>query len=80
MADLPIGRAIRRVRRQRKLTQAQLAAKMGLSYSNVSKVEREYIGRSPRMDTFDQFAIALEITPWELMLVACNLRERLETR
>jgi transcriptional regulator with XRE-family HTH domain len=59
-----IGNAIRRRRRQLDMSQAELAARMGVSREAVSQIER---GRAPSLNRLRSIADALGVTPASLM-------------
>ena len=59
-----IARLIQR-RRERRLTQKQLAARSGIGQAEISKIER---GRkSPTLETYSRLAIALDLTSEDLV-------------
>jgi transcriptional regulator with XRE-family HTH domain len=78
MADIPIGKAIRKVRKERGILQKELAGLLGMIDPNgVYQMER---GRNnPNLDTIDHYCVALQVEPWHLMKIACELRAELET-
>lgn len=66
MTERRIGAVVRRLRRQRKLTQAQLAARAGLSQGHLSHVERgERL--NPGMTSLKRLARALDVSIGELL-------------
>ncbi len=61
MTDPGIGPRLRRVRRARDVTQAQLAEQTGFAISTIGRIEK---GReSPRIETLFKLAQALGIDP-----------------
>ena len=76
--DLPIGQAIRDLRIYRGLSQADLADRMGCERQFINKHEQNK--HTPVMDTFDRFAIALNIQPWKLLRYAQKLRKQMEAK
>lgn len=65
MAKLPIGAAIRRAREFRRLSQKQLALKMGCPRTYLTKVENGY--SFPHFDNFLRIAKALDVEAWRLL-------------
>ncbi len=57
--------SLRSVRRQRALTQRQLAARAGTGQRTISKLER--LEREAHASTVQKLATALRVTPVELM-------------
>lgn len=71
--DIPIGKAIRTLRRNLRLTQEQLATRMDCPRIYVSKIE---CGKNtPLLEQVDRFAQALRVEPWVLVYDACILRQ-----
>lgn len=62
MLSAEIGKLIKRARRKRGLSQAQLAARIGLAdHSSISKLEK---GRwNPSLEIIDKIAAALQMEP-----------------
>jgi transcriptional regulator with XRE-family HTH domain len=76
MADLPIGLAVRRVRRRKKMTQIQLAKITGFPRTYICNAERG--AKHPQIDNMCLFADALQMEPWQLVYIACQIRKKLE--
>jgi HTH-type transcriptional regulator/antitoxin HipB len=53
-----IGSLLKRARTNRKITQEQLAAQLGINKSNISKIEKD--GSSIKMETFLKLMDALQ--------------------
>jgi transcriptional regulator with XRE-family HTH domain len=66
-----LGRAIRRVRGERRLTQEQLAHKSGLHPTYVGGIERGE--RNPSYANILKLAASLDVKPWELLRDADDL-------
>ena len=62
---MKVGGHIRRLRGARKLSQAALARRAGLSRMHVIRIERDAI--SPTLDTLEQIAKALGMTVRNLL-------------
>ncbi len=60
------GEVLKEVRRERGLTQEQLAERSGCHRAHVSWIERQR--RSPTVDMIFQLARGLDVTPSELIL------------
>ena len=56
---------IKELRQARKLTQQQLAEKVGLSYTNLGRIEKGERGLD--MEYIPAFAAALDVKPYELL-------------
>ncbi len=66
---LEVGKKIRALRTERKLTQDGLAEKAGIDYKYIQKIE----GKKPpaiRIDTIGKIAKALKVSPSELLQVS----------
>ena len=74
-----LGRRIKELRVQKKLTQAQIAELVGIDPKHQSCIEN---GRNfPSSDLLDKYANVLDINPWVLMNFEHNLpREMLESK
>ena len=64
-ANRSFGRALRRARRERDLSQDALARKAGVGAKHLSELERG--NKAPRLTTFLGLAAALDLTATELM-------------
>ncbi len=60
-----VGRNAERIRRERGLTQEQLAERSGLSQQYISGLERGQ--RNPTIVTLYELAVAMDVTPVELI-------------
>ena len=60
-----IGEGLRKQRTLRALTQAELAARAGVTTATVARIERDEI--EPRMTTLRKLAQGLEVDPAELV-------------
>jgi transcriptional regulator with XRE-family HTH domain len=61
---IPLGRAVRELRSERKLTQEELAHRISLTVGQLSKIERGLV--SPRWATVTRIAEGLGLKPVEL--------------
>jgi HTH-type transcriptional regulator, competence development regulator len=73
-----IGRRIRELRRQRNLTQRQLAARAGLDSTYLSKIENNRLEHTPSIKAIQDLARALDVDELELMELANKLPSALE--
>ena len=65
-ARIKLGRRIKKLREEAKLTQEKLAMQVGIDYKYLQKIE----GKTPpaiRIDTIEKIAKALGITPSKLL-------------
>lgn len=78
-----VGQRIREIRKERNLTQRQLAEKVGINFTYLSRVENDRLDadQTPREETLQKIARALEADPDELLLLARRIpgsfRERI---
>ena len=57
---MTVGEKIRKIRKERRITQRELADMLGTTYQYVSAVERDE--RNPKTDTIKKFANALGVS------------------
>lgn len=76
MDDLPIGYAIKNVRESRKLTQLQVAERMGCDRAHVSRHELDRA--RPSLESFVRLCDAMGAEPWRVLRFMCRLRDQLE--
>lgn len=73
------GQKIRRLRKAKKITQAELAESVGVDFTYISKIENDKGIRLPAESTIRKLAMFLETDAEELILLAKkvpqNLRE-----
>jgi transcriptional regulator with XRE-family HTH domain len=62
---LAFGRTLRRIRRERDLSQEALAARAGFHPNHISDIERA--NKDPRLTTVLQLARALDLSPEDLI-------------
>jgi transcriptional regulator with XRE-family HTH domain len=60
-----LAQNIKKLRKQRKLSQEELAKKAGVTYSTLIKLESG-VNKNPTIKTIQQIAVALEVTLDEL--------------
>ena len=60
-----LAQNIKKLRKQRKLSQEELAKKAGVTYSTLIKLESG-VNKNPTINTIQQIAAALEVTLDEL--------------
>ena len=67
-----VGQRIREIRKQRNLTQRQLADRVGINFTYLSRVENDRLDdeQTPREDTLQKIARALRTDADELLLLA----------
>ena len=61
-----LAQNIKKLRKQRKLSQEELAKKAGVTYSTLIKLESG-VNKNPTIKTIQQIAAALQVTLDELM-------------
>lgn len=76
MADIQVGLAIRNIRINKGLTQRQVADRMGVERTYVTKIEMG--NHSPLMEQFVRFADALDEDPGEVLTYARKLQREVE--
>ncbi len=59
-----VGENIKRIRKDKRMTQRELAKKMGVTHTVISGYERGT--RKPKAETLSRIAEALEVPIWEL--------------
>ncbi len=64
------GQKIRRLRKSKKITQAELAESVGVDFTYISKIENDKSTRSPAEETIRKLAMFLETDAEELILSA----------
>lgn len=80
------GPRVREIRRQRQLTQRELASRLGVSFSYISKVENEklHFGEYPSEKFILKIADILKVDAEELLLLAdkvpATIRQRIRER
>lgn len=77
-----VGQRIREIRKERNLTQRQLAEKVGINFTYLSRVENDRLDadQTPREETLQKIARALETDPDELLLLARRIPEGFRKR
>ena len=67
-----IGQRIREIRKSRNLTQRELADRVGINFTYLSRVENDRLDdeQTPREETLQRIAKALRTDPDELLLLA----------
>lgn len=76
MADIQVGLAIRLTRLSRKITQTQVAERMGTCRSYILRVETSRV--MPGIEQFVRIADAMELEPAELLAYARQLQREAE--
>lgn len=76
------GERVRELRHQRRLTQRQLASRLGVTFTYLSKVENEHLahGDYPSEKFILKLADALEADEEELLLLADKVPESIRRR
>lgn len=77
-----VGKRIREIRKARNLTQRQLAEKVGINFTYLSRVENDRLDddQTPREDTLQKIADALETDADELLLLARRIPDAFRER
>lgn len=75
---MTLGEYIKELRRQRHLTQRQLAEKAGVDFSYLSKIENNRLEHTPSIKTLQDLARILEVDELELMELANKVPPVLE--
>jgi transcriptional regulator with XRE-family HTH domain len=76
------GRRVRELRTAKRFNQRALAARVGVSFTYVSRIENETLdfGPYPSEELILKLAAALEADPEELLLLAKKIPERIRRR
>lgn len=74
---LELGRFIKSRRQELSLTQDELAKRIGVNYTYISKIEKGRLPYSPSEETLRLLAKALEIEPLELLQKAEKVPDEL---
>lgn len=77
-----VGQRIRELRKSRNLTQRQLADRVGINFTYLSRVENDRLDdeQTPREETLQRIASALESDPNELLLLARRIPDAYRDR
>jgi len=77
-----VGKRIREIRKARNLTQRQLAEKVGINFTYLSRVENDRLDddQTPREDTLQKIADALDTDADELLLLARRIPDAFRDR
>lgn len=75
---MTLGEYLKELRRQRHLTQRQLAEKAGVDFSYLSKIENNRLEHTPSIKTLQDLARILEVDELELMELANKVPPVLE--
>ena len=67
---MSLGARIKELRRQRGFTQRQLAEKVGVDFTYLSKIENDRLEHTPSIKTLQDLARALDVDELELMELA----------
>jgi len=70
---MEIGDRIRELRKQRGLTQRQLAQEANINFTYLSKIENDRLSHTPSVGTLRQLAHALDVDELELLHLANKL-------
>ena len=72
-----LGNIIRNLRKERGLTQEELARQIGVNYTYISKIEKGRLPYTPSQETLRLLAQALDIDPFELLDLAEKIPDEL---
>lgn len=77
-----IGQRIREIRKSRNLTQRELADRVGINFTYLSRVENDRLDdeQTPREETLQRIARALDADPDELLLLARRIPDSYRDR
>jgi transcriptional regulator with XRE-family HTH domain len=77
-----IGQRIREIRKTRNLTQRELADRVGINFTYLSRVENDRLDdeQTPREETLQKIARALDADPDELLLLARRIPDAYRDR
>ncbi|MEO1982167.1 MAG: helix-turn-helix domain-containing protein, partial [Fuerstiella sp.] len=77
-----VGQRIREIRKQRNLTQRELAERVGINFTYLSRVENDRLDaeQTPREETLQKIAKALRADPDELLLLARRIPDAFRDR
>lgn len=72
------GRKIKRLRKAKRITQLELAERIGVDFTYVSKIENDRTMRSPAESTIRKIAEVLETDSEDLILLANKIPQNLQ--
>src|SRR5436305_6770099 len=75
---MTFGQRVKALRRERALTQRQLAAQTGVDFTYLSKIENERLEHTPSIKALQDLARALEVDELELMDLANKVPQGFE--
>ena len=77
-----VGQRIREIRKQRNLTQRELAERVGINFTYLSRVENDRLDaeQTPREETLQKIAKALRADADELLLLARRIPDSFRER
>ena len=77
-----VGQRIREIRKDRNLTQRELAERVGINFTYLSRVENDRLDdeQTPRQDTLQKIATALDTDVDELLLLARRIPDAFRDR
>lgn len=77
-----VGQRIREIRKSRNLTQRELADRVGINFTYLSRVENDRLDdeQTPREETLQRIAKALDADPEELLLLARRIPDAYRDR
>ena len=77
-----VGQRIREIRKDRNLTQRELAERVGINFTYLSRVENDRLDdqQTPREETLQKIARALDTDADELLLLARRIPDAYRTR
>ncbi|OJV91584.1 MAG: hypothetical protein BGO39_20625 [Chloroflexi bacterium 54-19] len=74
-----LGERLKELRREHKLTQRQLADKIGVDFTYLSKIENDRLEHTPSIKTLQDLARVLEVDELELMELADKVPTSLQS-
>lgn len=64
------GTTLKKLRKQKRITQRDLAERIGVDFTYISKIENGQLKNTPAIQTIEKIADVLEADPNELILLA----------
>ena len=72
------GQTVKRLRKTKRITQLELAERIGVDFTYVSKIENDRTMRTPAESTIRKIAEVLDVNAEELILLARRIPQNLQ--
>ena len=72
------GQTVKRLRKAKRITQLELAERIGVDFTYVSKIENDRTMRTPAESTIRKIAEVLDVNAEELILLARRIPQNLQ--